>query len=71
MSVSELLRHIELFAELTPGQIEQIAILGEEKVYNARDIIILEGDPSDEVYVVCSGMVEVEVSQGTCRDGSK
>jgi CRP/FNR family cyclic AMP-dependent transcriptional regulator len=68
MSVSELLRHIELFAELTPEQIEQIATLGQEKVYNTRDIIILEGDPSDEVYVVCSGMVEVEVSQGMVPD---
>ncbi|MFL7795155.1 MAG: cyclic nucleotide-binding domain-containing protein [Anaerolineae bacterium] len=68
MSVFELLRHIELFAELTPEQIEQIATLGQEKIYNARDIIILEGDPSDEVYVVCNGMVEVEVSQGVVPD---
>ena len=63
MSVSELLRLSELFYGLTSEQIEQIANLGQEKVYNARDIVIAEGDPSDEIYIVCGGMVEVEVSQ--------
>jgi CRP/FNR family cyclic AMP-dependent transcriptional regulator len=68
MSVTELLHHIELFYALTPEQIEQITTLGQEKVYNARDIIIEEGDISDEIYVVCQGMVEVEVSQGVVPD---
>jgi CRP/FNR family cyclic AMP-dependent transcriptional regulator len=68
MSVSDLLRRSELFYALTPEQIEQIITLGQEKVYNTRDIIIEEGDPSDEIYVVCKGMVEVEVSQGIVPD---
>jgi CRP/FNR family cyclic AMP-dependent transcriptional regulator len=68
MSVSELLRLSELFYGLTSEQIEQIANLGQEKVYNARDIVIAEGDPSDEIYIVCGGMVEVEVSQGVVPD---
>ncbi len=68
MSVTDLLRRSELFYALTPEQIEQIIDLGQEKVYNARDIIIEEGDPSDEIYIVCQGMVEVEVSQGVVPD---
>jgi CRP/FNR family cyclic AMP-dependent transcriptional regulator len=68
MSVSDLLRRSELFYALTPEQIEQIITLGQEKVYNTRDIIIEEGDPSDEIYVVCKGMVEVEVYQGVVPD---
>jgi CRP-like cAMP-binding protein len=68
MSVIELLRRSELFYELTPEQVERIATLGQEQVYNTRDIIILEGDPSDEIYVVCKGMVEVEVYQGVVPD---
>ena len=68
MTVSELLRRCELFYELTPEQIDQIATLGQEKTFNARDTIIFEGDPSEEVYVVCNGMVEVEVSQSTVPD---
>ena len=62
MSVTELLQRSELFAELGLEKIEQIAALGREVVYDSGDIIISEGDPSDEIYVICKGMVEVEVS---------
>lgn len=68
MSVTEYLQHSELFSGLASEQVEQIAALGQEVVYSAGDIIIREGDPSDEIYVICSGMVEVEVSRGTIPD---
>ena len=69
MSIINLLQRSELFAGLKPEQIEQIAALGHEVVYNnAGDVIIGEGDPSDEIYIICSGMVEVEVSKGTIPD---
>lgn len=68
MSVTELLRRSELFYALTPEQIDRVIALGQEKVYSTRDIIIEEGDPSNEIYVVCQGMVEVEVSQGVVPD---
>ena len=68
MSVIELLQHSELFSGLTPEQVEQIAALGHEVVYNAGDVIIHEGAPSDEMYIICSGMVEVEVSRGVIPD---
>jgi CRP/FNR family cyclic AMP-dependent transcriptional regulator len=68
MSVTRLLQRSELFAELAPEQIERIAALGQEVVYNAGDVVIREGDPSDEVYIICNGMVEVEVSKGTVPD---
>ena len=68
MSVTELLQRSELFAGLTPDQIERITALGQEIVYNANDVVIREGDPSSEIYVICNGMVEVEVSQGTVPD---
>jgi len=68
MSVSELLQHIELFSGLTPEQAEQVAAQGREAVYNAGDVIIQEGAPSAEVYIICNGMVEVEVVQGAIPD---
>jgi len=64
----DVLQHSELFLELTPEQIERIAALGREAIYDAGDIIISEGGRSDEVYVICNGMVEVEVAQGTVHD---
>lgn len=68
MSVIELLQRSELFSGLTPEQIERIAALGHEVVYNAGDVIIREGDPSDEIYIIRSGVVEVLVSGGTVPD---
>ncbi|MBU0705556.1 MAG: cyclic nucleotide-binding domain-containing protein [Chloroflexi bacterium] len=68
MSITELLQRSEFFAELTAAQIEQIVALGREVVYDAGKVVIREGDPSDEIYVICSGMVEVKVSQGAVPD---
>jgi CRP-like cAMP-binding protein len=68
MSVSELLQHSELFLGLAPEQAEQIAALGREEVYDAGDVIVQEGAPSDEVYIICNGMVEVEVLKGAVHD---
>jgi len=68
MSVIELLQHSELFSGLKPGQIERIAALGREVVCDAGDVIIREGEPSDEMYVIRSGMVEVLVSRGVNPD---
>jgi len=68
MSVTDLLQHSELFLGLTPEQVGQVATLGQEVTYRAGDVIIHEGDPSDEIYVICSGTVEVEVSRGAIPD---
>jgi len=68
MSVIELLQRSELFSGLKPGQIEQVAALGREVVCNAGDVVIREGEPSDEMYVIRSGMVEVLVSRGVIPD---
>jgi CRP-like cAMP-binding protein len=68
MSVIELLQHSELFLELAPEQVERVAALGREATYNAGDIIISEGAPSHEIYIICSGMVEVEVGRGAVHD---
>lgn len=68
MSVSEFLRRSELFYGLTPEQIDQVVALGREISYNAEDVIIREGDPSDDVYIIVDGRVEVDVAQGMIPD---
>jgi len=68
MSVISLLQRSELFAGLQPEQIEQIAALSQDVVCQTGDIIIKENDPSDEMYVIRDGMVEVLVSHGVVTD---
>jgi len=72
MSATECLRQSELFSGLTPEQVEQIVALGKEVVYNTGGVIIRAGDLSDAVmYVICSGMVEVDVSQDAISDAPR
>jgi CRP-like cAMP-binding protein len=72
MSDRESLCRSELLAGLTSEQIEQIAALGREAVYELGDVIVCEGEASDEVYIVCQGMVEVLLTKGPipCPSGS-
>jgi CRP-like cAMP-binding protein len=68
MPLIEFLRRSELFAGLSTEQIEQIAALGHELVYQNGDVIVREGETSNDVYVVCQGMVEVLVTKGSIAD---
>jgi len=64
MSDRESLCRSEMLAGLTSDQMEQVAALGLESEYRAGDVIVREGEASDEVYVVCQGMVEVLLTRG-------
>ena len=68
MSIVELLKRSELFSGLGPEQIEQVVALGHEVVYDVGDVIIREGSPSDELYIIRNGMVEVLVSGDAIPD---
>ncbi|HIE39162.1 MAG TPA: cyclic nucleotide-binding domain-containing protein [Anaerolineales bacterium] len=66
--VIELLKQSELFASLPVEKIEQIISIGRVKTFDAGETIIAEGEPSDEMYVVQEGMVEVLVASGALHD---
>jgi CRP-like cAMP-binding protein len=68
MPLIEFLQRSELFAGLSSEQIEQIAALGHEVVYQSGDLIVREGETSSDVYIVCQGMVEVLVTKGSIAD---
>ncbi|MDY7077982.1 MAG: cyclic nucleotide-binding domain-containing protein [Chloroflexota bacterium] len=68
MLITELLQRCELFSGLTPEQIEQVATLCQEVIYNTDDIIIHEGGPADAMYIIHSGTVAVLVSAGMIPD---
>lgn len=68
MSIIELLQRSELFIGLSTEQIQQIAALSHEETYDADEIIISEGEPSDEMYIISRGMVEVLIASGMIPD---
>ena len=60
MSVSiSAVQAVELFAGLTPEELEVIIQVGQDRLYKKRDVILNRGDQSTEVYVLISGQVEV------------
>ncbi len=68
MTTIDTLRRSALFAGLTGGQVEQIAALGEEVVYQSGAVVVREGEDGNETYIVRQGMVEVLVSKGSIPD---
>lgn len=60
--VVELLKQSELFAGLPEEKIQQIVSIGRERTLHLGETVIVEGEPSDELYVVQQGMVEVLVA---------
>lgn len=63
----ELLGRIPLFAALDRRQLEQLAALAAERLYQRGELVCREGDEGDAFYVVLHG--ELEVTTGGGGDG--
>jgi CRP-like cAMP-binding protein len=61
MSVVNILKQADIFDELTNTQLELIGSICSERTYQAGDIIFEENTPGDELYVIATGEVEIQV----------
>lgn len=61
MSVVNVLRQADIFDELTNTQLELIASICSEHHFQANDVIFEENTPGDELYVIASGEIAIEV----------
>jgi CRP-like cAMP-binding protein len=66
--LTQLLKRSDLFCGLAEEDIRELVAIGRWATYNADEVIIREGDPSDELYIIQKGMVEVVVPHGTVPD---
>ncbi len=66
--LTELLKRSDLFCGLAEEDLQRLIAIGHWATYNADETIIREGDPSDELYIIQKGMVEVVVPHGTIPD---
>ncbi len=62
------LRRSDLFCGLAEDDLRQLIAIGHWATYNAGETIIREGDPSEELYVIQKGLVEVVVPYGAIAD---
>jgi CRP-like cAMP-binding protein len=62
-----VLRAVPLFADLDDRSLQAVAVLAREQLHKAGDILMLEGEPGDEFYVIVDGTVRIEKGERTIR----
>src|SRR3989304_3157354 len=70
MPFANILKQADIFFELTPTQLELVASLCQERRLNTGDIIFEENTPSDELYVIAQGEIEIQVDPSMVGDSS-
>ena len=61
MDLGTLLKLVELFRGLSDTQRERIMGIGQEQIYQAGDVVVAQGSEGDEMYIIGSGQVEVQI----------
>jgi len=59
MDLLAVLGNVELFDGITPEELEAVSKICRERSYPAGDVLTTQGEPGDELYVICDGFVEV------------
>lgn len=61
MSVATVLQNTDIFDEMTSIQLELVSSICDERHYQASDVIFEENTVGEEMYVIASGTVEIQV----------
>ena len=59
MDLIAILKRVELFEGLAPVQLEAVAKICQERKYASDELVTAQGDPADELFIVCEGFVEI------------
>jgi CRP/FNR family cyclic AMP-dependent transcriptional regulator len=59
MSVTEVLKRVPLFNDLSEAELTRFAEVAREREYPRNSVILFEDDPGDALYIVSSGQVKV------------
>ena len=65
MSLIPVLKQTDIFFELTITQLELVASICTEQVFQAGDVIFEENTPGTELYIIASGSVDIQVDPAT------
>ena len=65
LMICDFLRTVELFNKLTPHEITNIAEKMKRRHYARNEVIIREGDPGNEFFLIGHGQVDVTKSTGS------
>ncbi|WP_420642359.1 cyclic nucleotide-binding domain-containing protein [Candidatus Leptofilum sp.] len=59
MSIANLLKRVQLFANLKADELDQLAAICQEKSIGAGEVIIRQNTTGNEMYIVAEGSAEV------------
>ena len=59
MQLLSVLRQVDIFYGIPKSNLEKVATVCKEGVYNKGDIIVRENTPSNELYIITEGVVEI------------
>jgi CRP/FNR family transcriptional regulator, cyclic AMP receptor protein len=62
MSLISVLKQADIFYEMTNTQLELVASISSEHVYQSGDIVFEENTPGNELFVIASGEIEIQVN---------
>lgn len=71
MSFIPQLKQTDVFYEMTPTQLELIASICTERIYNAGDIVFEENTTGSELYIIAKGEVEIQVDPALVQPTDK
>ncbi len=63
MELVNLLKTIEMFANLSADQLKKLAALFEEKTFRADEVIFKQGTEGDSFFIIQEGFVEIVVER--------
>jgi len=68
MTIAPALRQADIFYQFTEPQLECLADICQEKTYPLGEIIFPENSPSDELYIISRGEVEIVLDPALVSD---
>jgi CRP-like cAMP-binding protein len=63
-----ILKQADIFYQIAGEQLEKVAGLCQERIYQLGEVIFSEGSNSDELYVIAQGEVEIQLNPGLVSD---
>jgi CRP/FNR family transcriptional regulator, cyclic AMP receptor protein len=69
-SLVNFLKQSDIFYQLTPTQLELVANLCQEVIYQTGDVIFKENSTSKELYIITQGEIEILINPGSTGSDS-
>ncbi len=69
-SLVNFLKQSDIFYQLTPTQLELVANLCQEVMFQTGEIIFRENSSSKELYIIAQGEIEITITPGAAESGA-